>query len=91
MIRKSNSARFIAEWKQVADHYKDQPSTVYFELLNEPIKKMDAAHWNDLLAKTLPVVRATNSDRNIVVGPVWSYLSSAAPLPIWFFRKAITT
>lgn len=73
----ANAARFIAEWKQVADHYKDQPSTVYFELLNEPIKKMDATHWNDLLAKVLPVVRATNPDRTIVVGPVWSYSPAA--------------
>jgi endoglucanase len=73
----ANSARFLAEWKQVAEHYKDQPSTVYFELLNEPIKKMDASHVNEIYAKALPIVRASNPDRTIIVGPCWSYSPAA--------------
>ena len=69
--------RFLAIWKQVAEHYQGQPSIVLFELLNEPIEKMDAAHYNDLLAKTLPIVRASNPDRTIIVGGAWSYSDKA--------------
>lgn len=65
----ANAARFVATWKQIAEHYKDAPGTVLFELLNEPNGKLDASHWNDLLLKTLAVVRATNPTRTVVVGP----------------------
>ena len=73
----ANTARFVAEWKQVAEHFKDQPPSVYFELINEPINRLDAQHLNTLLAKTLPVVRATNPTRTVVVGPSWSYNAAA--------------
>jgi len=72
----ANSARFVATWKQIADHYKDASSSILFELLNEPFGKLDAAHWNDLLLKTLTVVRATNPTRTVVVGPVrWNSIA----------------
>ena len=67
----ANADRFVATWKQIAEHYKDAPGSIFFELLNEPNGKLDAAHWNDLLAKTLAVVRVTNPTRTIVVGPAW--------------------
>ena len=73
----ANAARFIAEWRQVSEHYRNQPSTVYFEVLNEPIKKMDMANVNKILAQAIPVIRATNPDRTIVVGPAWSYSAAA--------------
>jgi len=65
----TNAARFQAIWKQIAEHYKDAPPTVLFELLNEPNGKLDELKWNDLLAKTLSVVRASNPTRTVVVGP----------------------
>jgi endoglucanase len=66
----ANADRFVAIWKQIAVHYKDAPTTIFFELLNEPNGKLDAPHWNALLAKTLAVVRATNPTRTVVIGPV---------------------
>ena len=72
----AHAARFVAIWKQVAEHYKDAPPSILFELLNEPNGKLDAPKWNALLAKTLAVVRVTNSARTIVVGPVrWNSIS----------------
>lgn len=65
-----NADRFVAIWKQIAEHYKDAPSSILFELLNEPNGKLDAPRWNDLLSKTLAVARATNPTRTVVVGPV---------------------
>jgi endoglucanase len=66
----ANADRFIAIWKQIAEHYQNAPSLIFFELLNEPNDKLDAPKWNDLLAQTLKVVRVTNPTRMIVVGPV---------------------
>jgi len=66
----ANADRFVAIWKQIAAHYRDAPASIFFELLNEPNGKLDAPHWNDLLARALAVVRATNPLRAVVVGPV---------------------
>jgi endoglucanase len=67
----SGSQRFAATWMNIATHLKDAPSSVVFELLNEPNGKLDAPHWNMLLASTLNVVRTTNPTRTVIVGPVW--------------------
>jgi endoglucanase len=67
----ANGDRFVAIWKQIAAHYQTAPASIYFELLNEPNGKLDAPKWNNLLGRTLTVVRATNPGRLIVVGPVW--------------------
>ena len=74
------SDRFLAIWKQVSEHFKDEPASVLFELLNEPIKKMDAAHLNPLMAKSLAIVRATNPTRTVIIGDMWSYATSKKAL-----------
>ena len=61
--------RFIAIWKQIAEHFKDYPNTLLFEFLNEPQDKLDIAKWNALLKDTLAVVRQSNPNRTIVIGP----------------------
>ena len=61
--------RFLALWKQIAEHYQEYPTALAFEVLNEPQDKLDAGKWNDLLAATLPVIRASNPTREVVVGP----------------------
>jgi endoglucanase len=61
--------KLIAFWQQIGARYKDAPNSVLFELLNEPHGPLDAAHWNALLAKLIPVVRATNPNRTLVIGP----------------------
>jgi len=61
--------RFIAIWKQIAERYKDYPDTLLFELLNEPQENLGIAQWNALLKDTLAVVRQSNPNRIIVIGP----------------------
>jgi endoglucanase len=71
--------RCLAIWRQVAGHYRDAPPTVLFELLNEPNGALTASLWNDLLVEALAVVRQSNPDRSVVIGPAqWN---SAAALP----------
>lgn len=66
----SNKDRFIGIWKQVAEHYKDYPSNVLFELLNEPNDQLNAQLWNQYLVEALTIVRETNPTRDVVIGPV---------------------
>lgn len=65
----SNKDRYLGIWKQVAEHYKDSPSNVLFELLNEPNNQLNASLWNQYLVEALAVVRETNPRRDVVIGP----------------------
>lgn len=58
--------RFLGLWAQIAEHYKDAPERVAFELLNEPSGAMDAA-WNGLVPLALKVIRTSNPSRLVVV------------------------
>ncbi|WP_341891746.1 glycoside hydrolase family 5 protein [Variovorax sp. YR752] len=60
--------RFLAIWRQVAEHYRDAPQTVLFELLNEPNRELTRERWNEALAAVLPVIRASNPQRTLIVG-----------------------
>ncbi len=65
----SHKERFLALWKQIAEHYKDYPETLLFEFLNEPADKLGISEWNKLLRETLAVVRPSNPNRIVVIGP----------------------
>jgi endoglucanase len=64
--------RYLAVWQQVAGYYKNYPSTVLFELLNEPNDKMDTAQWNTICGQALTLVRQTNPNRNVIIGGISS-------------------
>ena len=66
-----NKDRYLGLWKQIAEHYKDYPSNVLFELLNEPNDQLDAQLWNEYLAESLSIVRESNPRREVVIGPVF--------------------
>ncbi|WP_152051895.1 glycoside hydrolase family 5 protein [Tautonia marina] len=61
--------RFLGLWKQVAERYRNLPGSVVFEILNEPHGNLDAERWNTLLVEALGVIRASNPDRIVIVGP----------------------
>ena len=70
-----NQDRFLALWKQIAEHYQAYPNTVLFEPLNEPNGALRGSTWNNLVALTIPVIRASNPTRNLVIGPAsWNNL-----------------
>jgi endoglucanase len=78
-----HSARLVGLWEQIAAHYRDRPSTLVFELLNEPHDKLTAAKWNAILVQALAVVRKTNPTREVVVGPVaWNGISALKSLQL---------
>jgi endoglucanase len=65
----THSERFVALWKQIAEHYKNYPDSVLFEPLNEPHNALTAKLWNGILSKTIDVIRRSNPYRTIVVNP----------------------
>ena len=75
--------RFVALWRQIAEHYEGYPRALAFELFNEPNGNLTADKWNQLLAETIAVVRRTNPRREIVVGPVgWNSIKELPSLEL---------
>jgi endoglucanase len=63
-----NIKRFYSLWDQIGKHYKDYPPELYFEVLNEPNMEMDAPFYNELIQKSVRLIRKTNPGRTILVG-----------------------
>jgi len=61
-------ARFLAIWTQISTTFKNAPADVYFEVLNEPTLEINMAQVNALYAKVIPIIRATNPTRKIIIG-----------------------
>jgi endoglucanase len=63
--------KLMAFWEQVAPRYKNEPNRVLFEILNEPNRAVTTELWNSMLKEALGIIRATNPERNVVIGPSW--------------------
>jgi endoglucanase len=61
--------KLMAFWEQVAEHYKDAPNSVLFEVLNEPNSQVTPELWNAWLKQSLAIIRKSNPRRNVVIGP----------------------
>lgn len=73
----NHKTRFLELWRQIAEHYRDYPADLIFELLNEPTDKLTPALWNQYLAEAIAVVRESNPYRTIMVGPGdWNSLAA---------------
>ena len=60
---------FLAIWRQVAEHYKNFPGQLAFELDNEPHQNATTALMNPIYAQTITQIRQTNPNRTIFVEP----------------------
>ena len=66
--------KLAAVWRQIAPRYRNAPTNVAFELLNEPNEALNAV-WNDFFPDLLAIVRETNPTRTVVIGPAsWNAL-----------------
>jgi endoglucanase len=66
-----NKARFLMFWSQAARHFRDAPRRVVFEVLNEPNNALTPDAWNGYLAAALVVIRSSNPDRPVIIGPAY--------------------
>src|SRR5690606_2205304 len=60
--------RFLSQWYQIADYFKDYPALLLFEVLNEPHGNLTPALWNEYFADALAEIRKTNPDRVVIMG-----------------------
>jgi endoglucanase len=73
--------RYLALWAQIAQRFKGKSDKLIFELYNEPHKLLDAPHWNELMARATAVVRKTNPQRVLMLGPVdWNNANALAEI-----------
>lgn len=62
-----HATRLVELWRQIAEHYRNAPPSVAFELINEPCEELKPELLNPLTARALAVVRATNPTRLVIV------------------------
>ena len=65
----NHKLRFLAIWEQIADRYQNYSSDLCFEILNEPSYNLNSSLWNDLLTEAIEIIRKTNLNRKIIIGP----------------------
>lgn len=61
--------QFTEIWRQIGKHYAAFPPTVAFELLNEPTVQAQGDILNRAFATALNVIRETNPQRLVLMGP----------------------
>lgn len=75
--------KVLAFWEQVAPRYKNTPNTVIFEILNEPNKAITAEMWNAMIKENLAIIRASNPERNVIIGPAfWNNINELKTLDL---------
>lgn len=78
-----NEERLLAIWRQLAQHYRDYPDTLYFEILNEPHNQLIDSIWNRQWQAALRVIRETNPTRPVIVGPTnWNSIDKLSSLQL---------
>lgn len=55
-------------WPQMAAHFIDRDSTLYFEILNEP-HGIDDFVWNTVQQNIVNLIRQVDAERTLIVGP----------------------
>jgi endoglucanase len=77
----ANRERFLALWKQIAEHYRNAPPRVLFEILNEPNGALNPELWNEILGEAVRVIRKTNPKRTLIVdAPEWANMTALGKL-----------
>ncbi|NUQ82272.1 MAG: cellulase family glycosylhydrolase [Bacteroidetes bacterium] len=78
-------------WKSIATRYKGSWPKVVFEILNEP-HAISASTWNLIQNDVLSAIRAIDSDRWIIAGPVdFNSYNQLSTLPVFTDPKVIVT
>ena len=75
--------RFMAQWTQISEFFKDYPDSLLFEPLNEPNGNLTPELWNAWVPEVLSIIRETNPDRTVLIGtPEWGGLGGLPKLEI---------
>ena len=64
-----NLPRLLAFWHQICTIYHEAPSTVFYEILNEPFDNLTPDLWNQYLKQAHHLIREFDAHRTIIIGP----------------------
>src|SRR5690606_5165563 len=79
----SGKARFLAQWRQIAEHFAEYPETLIFEILNEPHGALTPSLWNEFAASALEVIREKDTTRIVLIGTAeWGGLNALDELKL---------
>jgi endoglucanase len=67
-LRPGERDKFMSMWTQLAEHYKDYPKQLFFELLNEPPYGFSDATLGADLRDAISAIRVSNPYRSIIYG-----------------------
>lgn len=60
--------RFLSQWEQIAEYFRDYPGDLLFEVLNEPHGNLSPELWNTFFADALKKIRESNPERFVLMG-----------------------
>jgi endoglucanase len=79
----ANKEKFLSFWRQLSSHCQKAPDSVFFELLNEPCRKLTPELWNQWLREALAIVREKHPARTVIIGPAyWNSIDRLSELQL---------
>lgn len=81
----------IPVWTQMASHFKNRSSKIYYEVLNEPHGITDM-RWNQIQQAVVSAIRTVDQTHIIIVGPAnWNSYNNLAAMPVYSDSNLIYT
>jgi endoglucanase len=81
----------IPVWRNMADHFKNRPRLIYFEVLNEP-HGISSDVWNAIQQSVVAAIREIDSVHTIIVGPSdWNSYNKLSEMPVYADTNLIYT
>lgn len=75
--------RFLAQWQQISDYFKNYSDSLLFEIMNEPHDNLSSSLWNIFSKEALQVIRTTNPKRCVLLGTAeWGGIGGLKSLEI---------
>jgi endoglucanase len=73
----------VPVWRQMAEHYKNRSTYLYYEVLNEPHGIADAA-WNQIQKSVIEAIRTVDQKHSIIIGPAgWNSYNNLKYMPAY--------
>jgi endoglucanase len=75
--------QLVALWQQMAEHFKNRSTLVYYEICNEPFGASDA-DWGEMQRLAIEAIRAIDDVHTIIVSPAaMGNLHHLANMPVY--------
>ena len=83
--------RLISIWTQMAEHYKNYPNDIYFEIANEPSDISDE-DWYQMQGEVIDAIREIDQLHTIIITPPnWANFRNLNSMPVYTDSNLICT